>query len=89
VRYQRKQAVRVVSNEMLLNIKIKKGVGDPKGMRLRLFVHLPRPGQKKKKKNLSACRGEVSVVGPLLAARVLPLRCAASTMPIYTLLAIC
>jgi hypothetical protein len=43
---------------------------------------------KKKKKNLSACRGEGSAVGPLLAARVLPLRCAASTMLSSTLLAI-
>jgi hypothetical protein len=34
----------------------------------------------------NACRGEGSVVGPLLAARALPLRCAASTMLIYTLL---
>jgi hypothetical protein len=42
----------------------------------------------KKKKKLSACRGEGSLVGPLLAARALPLRCAASTMLIYTLLAI-
>jgi hypothetical protein len=35
---------------------------------------------KKKKKKLSACRGEGSVVGPLLAARALSLRCAASTV---------
>jgi hypothetical protein len=28
----------------------------------------------------SACRGEGSVVGPLLAARALPLRCLASTV---------
>jgi hypothetical protein len=28
---------------------------------------------------LSACRGLGSMVGPLLAARALPLRCAAST----------
>jgi hypothetical protein len=34
----------------------------------------------KKKKKLSACRGEGSAVGPLLAARALPLRCAASTV---------
>jgi hypothetical protein len=33
-----------------------------------------------KKKNLIACRGLGGVVGPLLAARALPLRCAASTM---------
>jgi hypothetical protein len=39
------------------------------------------------KKNLSACRGEGSAVGPLLAARVLPLRCAASTMLSSALLA--
>jgi hypothetical protein len=31
----------------------------------------------KKKKKLSACRDEGSVVGPLLAALALPLRCAA------------
>jgi hypothetical protein len=29
--------------------------------------------KKKKKKKLSACRGEGSAVGPLLAARALPL----------------
>jgi hypothetical protein len=34
----------------------------------------------KKKKKLSTCRGEGSVVGPLLAARALLLRCAASTV---------
>jgi hypothetical protein len=34
--------------------------------------------KKKKKKELSAFRGEGSAVGPLLAARALPLRCAAS-----------
>jgi hypothetical protein len=33
-----------------------------------------------RKKKLSACRGEGSVVGLLLAARALPLRCAASAM---------
>jgi hypothetical protein len=37
-----------------------------------------------KKKKLWQCRGEGSAAGPLLAARALPLRCAASTM-----LAIC
>jgi hypothetical protein len=37
---------------------------------------------------LSACRGLGSVVGPLLAARALPLRCAASTMLSSTLPAI-
>ena len=31
------QAVRVVSNEVLLNREIKKGVEQPKGMRLRLW----------------------------------------------------
>jgi hypothetical protein len=37
------------------------------------------------KKKLSACRGEGSVVGPLLAAYALSLCCAASTMlTIYT-----
>jgi hypothetical protein len=36
--------------------------------------------RRRRKKKLSACRGEGSVVGPLLAARALPLRCAASTM---------
>jgi hypothetical protein len=36
----------------------------------------------------NACRGEGIVVGPVLAARALPLRCAASTVLIYTLLAI-
>jgi hypothetical protein len=35
--------------------------------------------EERKKKKLSARRGEGSVVGPLLAARALPLRCAAST----------
>jgi hypothetical protein len=39
-------------------------------------------------KNLIACRGLGRVVGPLLAARALPLRCAASTMLSSTLLAI-
>jgi hypothetical protein len=43
---------------------------------------------KKKKKNSSACRGLGRVVGPLLAARALPLRCAASTMLSSALLAI-
>ena len=37
---------------------------------------------------LSACRGLGSAVGPLLAARALPLRCAASTMLSPALLAI-
>jgi hypothetical protein len=32
------------------------------------------------KKKLCACRGEGGVVGPLLDARALPLRCAASTL---------
>jgi hypothetical protein len=37
------------------------------------------------KKCLSACRGLRSAVGPLLAARALPLRCAASaTANFYT-----
>jgi hypothetical protein len=45
--------------------------------------------KKKKKKNLSACRGLGRVVGPLLAARALPLlRCAASTVLSSALLAI-
>jgi hypothetical protein len=44
--------------------------------------------KKKKKKNLIACRGLGRVAGPLLAARALPLRCAASTMLSSTLLAI-
>jgi hypothetical protein len=44
--------------------------------------------KKKKKKNLIACRGLGRVVGPLLAARALPLRCAASTMLSSALLAI-
>jgi hypothetical protein len=43
---------------------------------------------KKKKENLIACRGLGRVAGPLLAARALPLRCAASTMLSSTLLAI-
>jgi hypothetical protein len=34
----------------------------------------------KKKEELSACRGEGSAAEPLLAARALPLRCAASTV---------
>jgi hypothetical protein len=37
-------------------------------------------GPKKKKGKSSACRGEGSAVGPLLAARALPLRCAASAV---------
>jgi hypothetical protein len=45
-------------------------------------------GKKKKKKSLIACRGLGRVVGPLLAARALPLRCAASTVLSSTLLAI-
>jgi hypothetical protein len=52
---------------------------------LRLFFRLKK---KKKKKKLIACRGLGRVVGPLLAARALPLRCAASTMLSSTLLAI-
>jgi hypothetical protein len=44
--------------------------------------------KKKKKKNLIACRGLGRAVGPLLAARALPLCCAASTMRSSTLLAI-
>jgi hypothetical protein len=44
--------------------------------------------EKKKKKNLIACRGLGRVVGPLLAARALPLCCAASTMLSSALLAI-
>jgi hypothetical protein len=44
--------------------------------------------RKKKKKNLIACRGLGRVVGPLLAARALPLRCAASAMLSSALLAI-
>jgi hypothetical protein len=41
-----------------------------------------------KKENLIACRGLGRVVGPLLAARALPLRCAASTLLSSALLAI-
>jgi hypothetical protein len=41
--------------------------------------------QKKGEKRLPACRGEGSVVGLLLAARALLLRCAASTMLSSTL----
>jgi hypothetical protein len=41
----------------------------------------------KKKKDLIAYRGLGRAVGPLLAARALPLRCAASTMLSSTLLA--
>ena len=44
--------------------------------------------RKKKKKKLIACRGLGRVVGPLLAARALPLCCAASAMLSSTLLAI-
>jgi hypothetical protein len=44
--------------------------------------------KKKKKKKSIACRGLGRVAGPLLAARALPLRCAASTMLSSTLLAI-
>jgi hypothetical protein len=59
-------------------------------MRLFSFMRLFRffLWKKKKKKNLIACRGLGRVVGPLLAARALPLRCAASTMLSSTLLAI-
>jgi hypothetical protein len=45
-------------------------------------------GYEEKKKNLIACRGLGRVVGPLLAARALPLRCAASTVLSSALLAI-
>jgi hypothetical protein len=44
--------------------------------------------KKKKKNNSIACRGLGRVVGSLLAARALPLRCAASTMLSSALLAI-
>jgi hypothetical protein len=44
--------------------------------------------RRRRKKNLIACRGLGRAVGPLLAARALPLRCAASTMLSSTLLAI-
>jgi hypothetical protein len=44
--------------------------------------------KKKKKKDLIACRGLGRAVGPLLAARALPLRCAASTGLSSTMLAI-
>jgi hypothetical protein len=55
-----------------------------------VFTVFERGGEKKKKKKkkLIACRGLGRVVGPLLAARALPLRCAASTMLSSTLLAI-
>jgi hypothetical protein len=54
-----------------------------------MYPHLLSAEQKKKKeKNLSACRGLGRVAGPLLAARALPLRCAASTMLSSALLAI-
>jgi hypothetical protein len=42
----------------------------------------------KSKKEIIRLRGEGSAVGPLLAARALPLHCAASTVLIYALLAI-
>jgi hypothetical protein len=51
-------------------------------------IQRERTKKKKKKKNLIACRGLGRVVGPLLAARALPLRCAASTVLSSTLLAI-
>jgi hypothetical protein len=35
-------------------------------------------GEEEEEEELSACRGEGSVVGPLLAARALPLRCVPS-----------
>jgi hypothetical protein len=38
-----------------------------------------RPIRAEEEEEESACHGEGSVVGPLLAARALPLRCAAST----------
>jgi hypothetical protein len=42
------------------------------------------PGESRKKE-LTACRGEGSAAGPLLAARALPLRCAVSAvLTIYT-----
>jgi hypothetical protein len=44
--------------------------------------------RQKEKRSGNACRSEGSVVGPLLAARALPLRCAASAVLLYTLLAI-
>jgi hypothetical protein len=39
-----------------------------------------REKEKEKKGKLAACRAGGSAAGPLLAARALPLRCAASTM---------
>jgi hypothetical protein len=51
-----------------------------------LEILVPIIMRKKKKKKLIACRGLGKVVGPLLAARALPLRCAASTMLSSTLL---
>jgi hypothetical protein len=55
---------------------------------LAFYPHRNSSWKKKKKKNLIACRGLGRVVGPLLAARALPLRCAASTVLSSTLLAI-
>jgi hypothetical protein len=43
---------------------------------------------KEEEEEVVACRGEGSAVGPLLAARALPLRCAASTVLSSALLAI-
>jgi hypothetical protein len=55
---------------------------------MRFSFFTPSSHLKKKKRKINHCRGLGRVVGPLLAARALPLRCAASTMLSPTLLAI-
>jgi hypothetical protein len=57
-------------------------------LRTPLLLNRPKKKKKKKTKNLIACRGLGKVVGPLLAARALPLRCAASAVLSSALLAI-
>jgi hypothetical protein len=48
--------------------------------RKRIELKGHRPEEEEEKKDLIACRGLGRVAGPLLAARALPLRCAASTV---------
>jgi hypothetical protein len=48
----------------------------------------PLCARRRRRRSANACRGGGSAVGPLLAARALPLRCAASTMLSSALLAL-
>jgi hypothetical protein len=48
---------------------------------------MPKRPRDRDERHPSACRGLGSAVGPLLASRALPLRCAASTMLSSALLA--